>query len=191
MRGRIKARIFGSIAKSVSSLVAKRWAKEKSGDGHGSSASTSKQLLAHLHPNLFHVGWLEYGSLPIFILLSLSVLSDSWSKGYLGIWVKRFFLLVLRLMFFSFPVQQQCWCNIIWVFVDFLQCAGGSSPWVMSTIWVVVDRLTMSTYFILMKATPMQIAQLNYTSIIRLYDVPKVIVPDRHPLFTSYFWHKF
>ncbi|CAN6447751.1 unnamed protein product [Victoria cruziana] len=59
-------------------------------------------------------------------------------------------------------------------------------------IWVIVDRLTKSAHFL-----PIQISQslesladLYVREIIRLHGVPKSIISDRDPRFTSRFWTK-
>jgi hypothetical protein len=58
------------------------------------------------------------------------------------------------------------------------------------SIWVVVDRLTKSAYFIPIKVKdPMnKLAKLYVQNIVRLHGVPSVIVSDRDSRFTSRFW---
>ena len=57
------------------------------------------------------------------------------------------------------------------------------------SIWVVVDRLTKSIHFILVKAayTVAQYAQLYIDHIVSLHGVPVSIVSDRGPQYTSRF----
>ena len=57
-------------------------------------------------------------------------------------------------------------------------------------IWVVVDRLTKSTHFILGKFTytASKWAQLYVTEIVKLHGVLVSIVSDRDSRFTSKFW---
>lgn len=57
-------------------------------------------------------------------------------------------------------------------------------------IWVIVDRLTKSAYFILVKSnrTTTSLAELYVKEIVRLHGVPSSIVSDRDPIFTSHFW---
>jgi transposase InsO family protein len=57
------------------------------------------------------------------------------------------------------------------------------------SIWVVVDRLTKATHFILVKTTYNRVVLTElYTSrIICLHGVPKKIVSDRGTQFTSHF----
>ncbi|XP_060211808.1 uncharacterized protein LOC132639374 [Lycium barbarum] len=57
-------------------------------------------------------------------------------------------------------------------------------------IWVIVDRLTKSAYFLAIKMDyPLErLAQLYVNEIVRLYGVPISIVSDRDPRFTSRFW---
>ncbi|KAJ9555226.1 hypothetical protein OSB04_009840 [Centaurea solstitialis] len=59
------------------------------------------------------------------------------------------------------------------------------------TIWVVVDRLTKSAYFLEMRETlPMdQLAKLYIKEVVRRHGVPLSIVSDRDSRFTSQFWH--
>ncbi|WP_222185195.1 transposase family protein, partial [Geminicoccus harenae] len=57
-------------------------------------------------------------------------------------------------------------------------------------IWVVVDRLTKTAHFILMRTTDSisRLAQLYINSIICLHGAPLSIVSDRDPRFTARFW---
>jgi hypothetical protein len=57
------------------------------------------------------------------------------------------------------------------------------------SIWVIVDRLTKSTHFILVKTDyrPHEYVALYVTQIVRLYGVPRTIVSDRGPQFTTRF----
>ena len=58
------------------------------------------------------------------------------------------------------------------------------------SIWVIVDRLTKSARFIPVKSTRMaaKLAELYMKWVVRFHGVPKSIVSDRDPLFTSGFW---
>src|SRR5438034_7431599 len=58
------------------------------------------------------------------------------------------------------------------------------------SIWVIVDRLTKVAHFIPVKSTYRgdKYAELYIQHILRLHGVPKRIVSDRGPQFTSYFW---
>nr|GFA24604.1 putative reverse transcriptase domain-containing protein [Tanacetum cinerariifolium] len=57
-------------------------------------------------------------------------------------------------------------------------------------IWVVVDRLTKSTYFLpIYKAFSVsRLADIFQQDIVRLHGTPATIVSDRDPCFTSRFW---
>jgi hypothetical protein len=57
-------------------------------------------------------------------------------------------------------------------------------------IWVVMDRLTKSAHFILVKVKdPMdKLARLYVQNIVPLHGVPLAIVSDRDSCFTSQFW---
>ncbi|KAA0064141.1 pol protein [Cucumis melo var. makuwa] len=59
-----------------------------------------------------------------------------------------------------------------------------------TVIWVVVDRLTKSAYFVPGKSTysVSKWGQLYMTEIVRLHGVPVSIVSDRDARFTSKFW---
>ena len=58
------------------------------------------------------------------------------------------------------------------------------------SIWVIVDRLTKFAHFIPVRSnrTARSLAHLYFKEIVRLHGVPKSIVSDRDPLFTSKFW---
>ena len=58
------------------------------------------------------------------------------------------------------------------------------------SIMVVVDKLMKETHFILVKSTYKTdaIAKIFMKDIFRLHGLPKAIVSDRDPKFTSKFW---
>jgi hypothetical protein len=58
---------------------------------------------------------------------------------------------------------------------------------------VVVDKLTKSTHFLPVKTTHKEetILYIYLKEIARLHGVPKAIVSDRDPKFTSNFWKGF
>jgi hypothetical protein len=60
------------------------------------------------------------------------------------------------------------------------------------SIWVIVDRLTKDAHFLPVKTTGhgRKLADLYISQIISLHGVPKTIVSDRGPPFTSRFWKK-
>jgi hypothetical protein len=60
------------------------------------------------------------------------------------------------------------------------------------SIWVIVDRLTKVTHFLLVKTTykGARLAELYMERIVSLHGVPKKIVSDRGTQFTSQFWQK-
>ena len=59
-------------------------------------------------------------------------------------------------------------------------------------IWVIVDRLTKVAHFLPIKQTygKNKLAELYLTRIVTLHGVPKRIVSDRGPQFTSKFWER-
>ena len=58
------------------------------------------------------------------------------------------------------------------------------------SIWVIVDRLTNTTYFlpIDLRISMQKLAQIYISEIVRLHGVPSNIISDRNPRFTSRFW---
>jgi hypothetical protein len=61
------------------------------------------------------------------------------------------------------------------------------------SIWVIVDRLTKTAHFIPVPVTrnTVMLAKLYIRDIVKLHGVPRSIVSDRDPLFTSMFWRSF
>jgi hypothetical protein len=59
-----------------------------------------------------------------------------------------------------------------------------------NSIWIVVDRLTKSAHFILIKVKdPMdKLTRLYVQNIVHLHGVPLVIISDRDSHFTLRFW---
>ena len=62
-----------------------------------------------------------------------------------------------------------------------------NTPRENDAIWVIVDRLTKSTYFLPINISfPVaQLAEIYIREIVRLHGVPSSIVSDRDPRFTS------
>jgi hypothetical protein len=60
------------------------------------------------------------------------------------------------------------------------------------SMWVIVDRLSKVSHFILVKTTykGSKLAELYIARIVCLHGVPKKIVSDRGTQFTSKFWEK-
>ena len=68
-------------------------------------------------------------------------------------------------------------------------------PWILlwvcqDAIWVVVDRLTKSAYFLAIKSVfnAEQLADLYLKEIVQLHGIPLSIVSDRDTKFVSRFW---
>ncbi|KAL2252851.1 UNVERIFIED_CONTAM: Transposon Tf2-11 polyprotein [Sesamum indicum] len=57
-------------------------------------------------------------------------------------------------------------------------------------IWVIVDRLTKSSYFLSIRQNDSldKLIELYVSEIVRLHGIPTSIVSDRDPRFTSHFW---
>ena len=61
------------------------------------------------------------------------------------------------------------------------------------SIWVIVDRLTKSSHFILVKSTytAKDYARIQINEIVSLHGIPLSIISDRVAQFTSHFWKAF
>ena len=61
------------------------------------------------------------------------------------------------------------------------------------SIWVIVDKLTKSTYFIHVKSTytAEYYARIYINDIVSLHGIPLSIISDRGAQFTSRFWKVF
>ena len=57
-------------------------------------------------------------------------------------------------------------------------------------IMVVVDKLTKAAHFIPLKTTQKatDVVDIFIKEVVRLHEIPKMIVSDRDPKFTSNFW---
>lgn len=82
--------------------------------------------------------------------------------------------------------------NLIWedIALDFiigLPLSKGNTA-----ILVVVDRLSKYAHFSPLPTshTANQVAELFCSTVVRLHGVPRSIISDRDPLFTSNFWRK-
>ena len=84
------------------------------------------------------------------------------------------------------PIPEWKWEHISMDFVIGLP----KTPKCMVSIWVVIDRVTMSAHFLPVKTTfnADQLALLYVNEIVRLHGVPMSIVSDRDPKFVSRFW---
>ena len=60
-------------------------------------------------------------------------------------------------------------------------------------VWVIVDRLTKSTHFLVvwMTFTLEELCRLYIREIVQLHGVPVSIISDRDPRFTAHFWKSF
>ena len=69
-------------------------------------------------------------------------------------------------------------------------------PWTSrgrDTVWVIVDRLTKSAHFLVMRMTFTleEFGRLYIWEIVQLHGVPVSIISDRDPRFTTHFWKSF
>ena len=84
------------------------------------------------------------------------------------------------------PIPEWKWERICMDFVTGLP----RSPKGHEAIWVIVDRITKTTHFILVKMTYSldQLAQIYIDEIVSLHGVTASIMSNRDPRFTSKFW---
>ncbi|KAL5793466.1 hypothetical protein ACOSP7_002060 [Xanthoceras sorbifolium] len=89
----------------------------------------------------------------------------------------------------SIPIPEWKWDRITMNFVTGLPLTRSHHD----AIWVIVDRLTKSAYFLLVRIDYSldRLAELYIKEIVRLHGVPVAIISDRDPKFTSRFWKKF
>ena len=86
------------------------------------------------------------------------------------------------------PIPIEVWTDISLDFIEELPKLEG-----YNMIVVVVDRLSKKTHFIPISHsyTTTKIAQVFLHSIFKLLGLPKLIVTDRDPTFTSSSWKEF
>ena len=67
------------------------------------------------------------------------------------------------------------------------------TPWRHDIVWVIVDRLTRSTHFLVVRMafTLEEFCRLYIREIVRLHGVTMSIVSNRDPRFTAQFWNSF
>ena len=67
------------------------------------------------------------------------------------------------------------------------------TPQRQDAVWVIVDRLTKSTHFLMMQITFKleEFCQLHIREIVRLHGVLVSIELDRAPRFMAHFWKNF
>jgi len=84
------------------------------------------------------------------------------------------------------PILAWKWEDITMDFITVLPKTSSG----YDSIWVIIDQLTKSAHFLLVKVTyPVsKYAELYLAWIVCLHGVPKTIVSDRGPQFTSQFW---
>ncbi|KAL4387925.1 hypothetical protein GQ457_09G030640 [Hibiscus cannabinus] len=86
------------------------------------------------------------------------------------------------------PIELPHWK---WEFITMDFVSGlPLTPKKNDAIWVIVDRFTKSAHFLSVRMDfgYQRLAELYIREIIRLHGVPKSIISDRDPLFTSNFW---
>lgn len=86
----------------------------------------------------------------------------------------------------SLPIAKWKWDHITMDFVTGLL----HSPKKKDDVWVIVDRLTKSTQFILLKTTDSTeiLGKIYIREIVKLHGIPLSIVSDRDLKFTSCLW---
>ena len=67
------------------------------------------------------------------------------------------------------------------------------TQWRHDSVWVIVDRLTKSAHFLVVRMTFTleEFYRLYIREIVRLHGVPVSIVSDRDPRFMTHFWKSF
>ena len=67
------------------------------------------------------------------------------------------------------------------------------TPWRHDAVWVIVDQLTKSTHFLVVRMTFTleEFCRLYIREIVGLHGVPMSIVSNRNPRFMSHFWKSF
>jgi hypothetical protein len=86
------------------------------------------------------------------------------------------------------PIPYWKWENIC---MDFIVGLPNTSPH-HDSIWVIVDRLTKTAHFLLVRTThkTKKYAEIYIDQIVRLHGIPKTIVSDRGALFVARFWEQ-
>jgi hypothetical protein len=84
------------------------------------------------------------------------------------------------------PIPQQRWEQVTMDFI--VQLPKTKSGW--DSIVVFVDRMTKRVHFAPTKtnATSPEIAQIFFDTVVKLHGLPRAIISDRDPKFTSLFW---
>ena len=84
------------------------------------------------------------------------------------------------------PIPAWKWEDITMDFISGLPKTSSG----YDSIWVIVDRLTKSAHFLPVNVTYVvsKYVELYLARIVCLHGVPKTIVSDRGPQFTSQFW---
>ena len=86
-------------------------------------------------------------------------------------------------------VVEWKWENVTMDFVTHLP----QTPQRHDAVWVIVDRLTKSAYFLVVRMTFIleEFCRLYIREIVRLHEVPVFIVSDRDLRFMAHFWKSF
>ena len=86
------------------------------------------------------------------------------------------------------PIPKRVWEDISKDFIDKLPNSNG-----FSTVLVVVDWLSKYGHFVALKHpySAKSVAEIFVKEIVRLHNMPRTIVSNRDPIFTSQFWEEF
>ena len=86
------------------------------------------------------------------------------------------------------PISERVWEDILMDFIDGLPNSNR-----VSTILVVVDRLSKYGHFVALKHPYFAklVVEIFVKEIVCLHGMPRTIVSNRDPIFTSQFWEEF
>ena len=87
----------------------------------------------------------------------------------------------------SLLILESLWTDISRDFIEELLFSHGKD-----VIFVILNQLSKCSHFIPLKHpyTALEVAQVFMDNVFKLHGLPKTIVSDRDPIFTSNFWQR-